>query len=218
MDLTEIKIFALHYIKDDEFLSDEEKIKFMEFVEKSNEDEILFLLTTGQMPGDEILTIEGSGDQAYRMEFVDPGTVEAGVQVAKAGAIGLKALVAGGKIGYHAAKTIQSLKGDPTSKFARFDKYGGMATSTMSSMAASFALKVRKTQIQKMMNKCDKERGMAKRVCYNKVTRDAMRKEITSLSLSRNRCEVTNNPDKCIKDINDRIKTIQKKMDSIKVF
>lgn len=222
MDLFELKLHTLHYIKDDEVLSNKEKIKFMEFVRKSSEKDMMFLLTTGQIPGDKVSMIEQADGVAFRInEYGDSAVttaIDAGLASSPIGTLGARALYHTGKIVYQAARTVGTMKGDLSSKFAKFNKYDGMATSTVSSVAASLALKVRKGQIEKMNRVCDKETGMAKKVCYNKVRRDAMRREITSLSVSKNRCEYTNNPDKCIKKIDDRIKEIQTKMDSIKVF
>jgi len=59
---------------------------------------------------------------------------------------------------------------------------------------------------------------MAKKVCFNKVRRDAIRSEILALSSMKIKCRKTNNSELCVKNIDKKIKNLQQKMDAIKVF
>ena len=49
MDTKELKIFAMKYAKDHKELTNEEKISVMEFIKDANEDQVLFLLQTGEV-------------------------------------------------------------------------------------------------------------------------------------------------------------------------
>ena len=75
-----------------------------------------------------------------------------------------------------------------------------------------------KKMMEKLRKKCEKEKGVAKKVCHNKIRRDSYRAEIAALSSMKIKCRKSKNPETCIKNIDKRIKELQKQMDSIKVF
>ena len=166
------------------------------------------------------VVVEESDGQAYRItEYADPGEIVHGAEIAlKAAKPVARAVVAGGKIAYQTIRTAHSMVSDPSSKLRKLDKHFGQASGAVASMAATAALKIRKGQIAKIQKQCEKETGMAQKTCYNKIRRDAMRKEITALSVSKRKCEYTNKPDSCLKKIDDRIKEIQKQKDTFCIF
>lgn len=206
MKLNDLKLVALFYINEDEVLSDRDKFKLMEFVEKSEQKDILLLLATGQMPGNEILTIEES-EGAFRIsEFIYMSHPLSGVLATNLA-----------RMGYHGYKTWKSIK-DPWKEHEKTGHELGTATTAVSSFAAAAAFKIKQQHIEKLSKMCDKEKGMAKKVCHNKIRRDGMRHEITVLSGLKNICNKSREPNSCKKKIDTRIKVIQKKMDSIKVF
>lgn len=208
MELNDLKLFALCYIKEDEVLSDKDKFKLMEFVGKSEQKDILFLLATGQMPGKEILSVQESDGVAYRLqEFTyTPGPLSA---------ILISNLV---KMGYHGVKTWKSVK-DPYKEHEKSTQELETTTSAAVSMAAAIGMKIKAEHIKNHIKDCKKETGMAKNVCNNKLKRDGMRHEITVLSGLKNTvCNKTKDPISCKKNLDSKIKLIQKKMDSIKVF
>lgn len=206
MNSEDLKLFAIFYIKEDEVLSNKEKIQLMEFVEQAQDEEVLFLLATGQMPGERIVEVKNHGD-AFRIEE----SYEAAKGIAKAGFYV-------GKAGFQGMKTYKTFKGDskhesPVGQSTMF--LGGTAAA---SFAAAVSYKLKKKHLVKMGLQCDKEKGKAKKVCYNKIRRDAIRVEIVSLSSMKVKCRKTKDSEKCIKKIEQRIKELQNRMDSIKVF
>ena len=224
MDSNDLKLFALFYIRDDEFLSDKNKIKLMEFVEKSSDEEVLFLLATGQVPQEKVVSMKGSGD-AYRFEEgmigdYAPAVIHKGIEVAT-GAKDLKDIFRTGmhvtKAGIHGYKTYKTIKGPDVEK-----PWGPTSTSlaglAAGNLAASVAYKLSQKKLKKLRLQCDKEKGQAQKVCYNKVRRDSIRSEIVSLSAMKIKCRKTKNSEQCIKKIEQRIKELQNRMDSIKLF
>lgn len=171
MNLSDLKLFAVFYIKEDEILSNKEKVSLMDFVEEANEDQILKLLFTGQT-GDDTLSIEEAGGQAYRIN----------ADVSK----------------------------DNSSRV--------LATAAATSLISSIGFKINRKKFEQLSKKCEKETGMAKKVCLNKGRRDAIRSEILALNSMKVKCRKTKNSDKCIKNIDSRVKKLQKTMDTIKVF
>jgi hypothetical protein len=172
------------------------------------------------MPGERVLSIEESGDAFNIQEshFVQ-STVDAIVGGANAKSL-VKTAFHAGKMGFQARKTYQQVKYpenqgqmrkvDPSTMY--------LAGVSAAALAASIAFKVGKKGLAKMQPQCDKEKGHARKVCYNKVRRDSIRVEILSLSSMKIKCRKTKNPETCIKNMDKRIKELQDRMDSIKVF
>lgn len=208
MDLNDLKLFATFYIESDEILSNKEKIDLMEFVKKGEQKDILYLLMTGQKPGEDLILVKES-------------SVASAIELVKGG-MDLKDLIKiGAKTGVSVASTRRHIK--KMNQGNTEEKPWGHATIFLagvaaSSLAASLAFKMSQKKIKKLLQKCEKEKGMAKKVCNSKIRRDGLRMEITMLSSMKTKCRGTKEPDKCIKNIDKRIKTIQNRMDSIKVF
>ena len=124
-----------------------------------------------------------------------------------------------GKAGFQTAKTVKTFRRDipkqekPWGQSSTF--LGGVAAA---SLAASIVHKMGAKNLKKLRLQCDREKGKAKTVCYNKVRRDAIRTEIVSLSSMKIKFLKTKDSEKCIKKIEQRIKELQNRMDSIKVF
>jgi hypothetical protein len=222
MQSKDLKLFAIFYIKEDEILSDKDKVQLMDFVESSDDKNVLFLLATGQMPGERFLSIKESGNAFQIQEFTATGhivqtTVDAIVGGAHIKDLAKSAFYAG-KMGFQGYKTYKHVK-DPVAKERKIDASTMyLAGAAASALAASVALKVGKKGLAKMQPQCDKEKGQARKVCYNKIKRDAIRMEILSLSSMKIKCRKTKNPETCIKNMDKRIKELQDRMDSIKVF
>jgi hypothetical protein len=226
MKSEDLKLFALFYIKEDEVLSDKEKIQLMDFVGSSNDEGVLFLLASGQMPGEKFISIKEDGDafrieESYETDLILKG-VEKAVDMGVSRYINPKSIVKtgfyAGKAAFQGFKTYKTFKGtskheSPVGQSTMF--LGGTAAA---SMAASLSYKLKKKHMKKMGLQCDKEKGKALTVCHNKVRRDAIRVEILSLSSMKVKCRKTRNSEKCIKKIEQRIKELQNRMDSIKVF
>jgi hypothetical protein len=103
----------------------------------------------------------------------------------------------------------------------QYSKSGGnidLASQTVAGMFASIAYKMNRKYFTKMKNKCEQEKGFAKKTCFNKIKRDAIRTEIVALNSLKVKCRDTSNSETCIKKVDARIKDLQKKMDTIKVF
>ena len=222
MNSEDLKLFAIFYIKEDEVLTDKEKIQLMDFVESSNDEGVLFLLASGQMPGERVFTIKEDGDAFRVEESVTIGVVQKGIELGIAGLDAAELTRAGfhaGKAGFQTAKTVKTFKREipkqekPWGQSSTF--LGGVAAA---SLAASIVHKMGAKNLKKLRLQCDREKGKAKTVCYNKVRRDAIRTEIVSLSSMKIKCRKTKDSEKCIKKIEQRIKELQNRMDSIKVF
>jgi hypothetical protein len=199
MDSNDLKLFALFYIKEHDDLSDKDKIKFMNFVEGANDDEILSLLYTGQMPGDEIYRIREADGEAFRIEE------SSAVALATAGI------------------SARSLYKTSKSDTPKEEKPWGATTITLgasaaSSLALALAHKINKKTMKQLSGKCEKEKGMAKKACHNKIKKDSIRAEKVALNSMKIKCRKTKNPETCIKNIDKRIAELQKKIDAIKVF
>ena len=202
MNSDDLKLFALFYIKEDEWLTDKEKVKLMEFVEVSNDEQVLYLLATGQLQLDESVTMP------LVAKAVD----------AIQGGIAAKALYSASKAGGQVYMTKRYL-----SKSIPKEKPWGQTSlnltgTAMSALATALALKMNKKYIAKMDKKCSNEKGLAKKTCHNKIRRDGIRAEIVSLTSMKVRCRKAKDTDICIRNIDKRIKELQNRMDSIKVF
>lgn len=225
MNSEDLKLFALFYIRDDEFLSDKNKIKLMEFVEKSSDEEVLFLLATGQVPQEKITIMKESGGAFQFTEYIAdiaPDMIQKGIEFATgSGGRDLKNIVRAGlhtgRAGFQGYKTYKTVKGPATEK-----PWGavpvGLTGVSIGNLASSVAYKLSQKKLKKLQVKCDKEKGQARKVCYNKVRRDSIRSEIVSLSSMKVKCRKTKNSEQCIKKIEQRIKELQNRMDSIKLF
>jgi hypothetical protein len=208
MDLNDLKLFAKFYIESDEILTDKEKSNLQEFVKNSEQNDILYLLLTGQKPGEDLLVVKESS-VASTIELIRGG-------------LALKDLIRlGAKAGVMAAFTKRHIKraeegGDEEKPWGHATiALGGIA---LSALATAVALKASRKRMEQVLKKCENEKGMAKTVCYNKTKRDSLRLEITILNSMKVKCKGSKNPDTCIKNIDKRIKSIQDRMDSIKVF
>jgi hypothetical protein len=223
MDSNDLKLFALFYIKEHEDLSDKDKVKFMNFVEGANDEDVLFLLYTGQMPGNKILQIKEADGDAFRIE--ESASAEITSQVATQAVDTLPNLV---KVAYHTGKAGLDVRS--ILKKAREEKEGGshekpwgpstiaLGATAASSLAMAASHKIMKRRLDSLSAQCEKEKGMARKVCYNKIRKDSIRAEILSLSSMKIKCRKTKNPETCIKNIDARIEELQTKMNSIKVF
>jgi hypothetical protein len=49
MNTTDLKIFAMKYTRDHKELQNDEKISVMEFIKEASEDQVLYLLQTGEV-------------------------------------------------------------------------------------------------------------------------------------------------------------------------
>ena len=207
MNSNDLKLFAIFYIKEDEVLTDMEKVKLMEYVENADDEKILFLLKTGT-----VFPISESGASlgiAIGADAIIGGMSAA--RLAKTGWVAGK----GAYTGYNAYKSITTLPKD--------EKPWGSSTislagSAVSSLATAIAFKVNKKYMEKMKKKCDQEKGMAKKTCYNKIRRDAIRAEVVALTSMKVKCRKAKNADICVQNIDKRIKQLQKRMESIKIF
>jgi hypothetical protein len=117
--------------------------------------------------------------------------------------------------GYNAYKSIKDL---PKEEKPYGPSTTSLVGSAISSLASAIAMKVNKKYMEKMSKKCDKEKGLAKKTCYNKIRRDSIRTEILSLTSMKIKCRKAKNAETCIRNIDKRIKQLQKRMDSIKIF
>jgi len=208
MDLHDLKLFATFYIEGDDILSNKEKIQLMEFVKKAEQNDILYLLLNGQMPGEDLIVVRES-TVASAIDLV-VGGLSAG-QLAKPIA----------KAGITTINTRRFLKkmdkGDVGEKPWGFTTLN-LAGVAVGALATSLALKTSRKRMKSLLQKCEREKGMARKVCYNKAKRDGYRMEITALNSMKTKCKGSKNPETCIKYIDKRIKLIQGRMDSIKVF
>lgn len=177
MTLEDLKLFTLFYIKESKNISNKEKISLMEYVEKAEESDILFLLATGYTPG-RYIPIEELGGVAYRF--------------------------------YESEEELEKPWGYTTTSL--------MSTAIFYPLAYTISHKIKKKYMDKNMKKCEKESGSAKKACYNKIRKDAIRAQIVALSSMKVKCRSVKNTEKCIKDIDAQIKNLQIKMNAIKVF
>lgn len=210
MKLEDLKLFALFYIKESDNLSNKEKISLMEYVDKVGESEILFLLATGCTP-DNYVSIEESNGVAYRIQEV--ARVDLAARLAVRGITAMK--------GEDLLQTYKSY--DPTNPEQAEEKPWGhstreLALTAFNALANSIAYKMKKKYVDKNMQKCEKEIGVARKACHNKIRKDAIRAQIVALSSMKVKCRKTKNFDKCTKDIDAQIKNLQNKMNAIKVF
>lgn len=200
MELNDLKLIALYHIKDSENLSNKDKVSLMDYVDNAGEREILFLLGTG-CRAENFLEIEEEDGQAYRFrEFV--GT-------ARLASLPVKIY-----------KGVKILKAEPED--VKDEKPWGvsstfLATTAVHAMVDSMLAKVKKGYMEKQGRKCDKETGDAKRSCYNKIRKDAIRAQIVSLNAMKVKCRNTNDEKKCLEKADTKIKELQTKMQNIKV-
>jgi hypothetical protein len=207
MNSDDLKLFAICYIKEHEFLDDKERIQLMEYVEKAADEEVLFLLSTGSMLSlDESLAVQAVGTT------VD--VVQTGINardIARAGWMT-------GKAGYTGYRAYDAMKNLPNEEKPWGPTTTALAGAAISALAASMSMKVNKKYMERMEKKCDKETGIAKKTCHNKIRRDAIRTEIVSLTSMKVKCRKAKNAETCIRNIDKRIKELQNRMTSIKVF
>jgi hypothetical protein len=215
MNLNDLKLVALYYIKESE-LTNEDQISLMEYVDKSEESDILFLLATGCRSENYLEMIEDGNAYTFQ-EFV--GGVSASLRGAQGARIAVKAVRAGMK----GAKFAKSLKDyDPSKEKNINEKPWGLTTQHLGATAfQAFAdavmLKVKRGYIDKNIKKCEKETGDAKRSCYNKIRKDAIRAQIVALNAMKIKCRKTTDEKKCLKKADIKIKELQTKMQIIKV-
>lgn len=222
MNSDDLKLFAIFYIREQDNLSDKDKINLMSFVETASDEDVLYILATGYRPGDTIHQIKELNGQAYRLEsgtaFAVGAASEilpAAVRAARAARLAFHA----GKAGYMARKIYKTAHQDfPKDESPIGDTTINLAASAVSALAHSLAYKISRKKLAHLSKKCDKEKGVAKKVCFNKIRRDAIRSEILALSSMKVKCGKTNNPELCLSNIDKKIKSLQKKMDAIKVF
>ena len=84
-------------------------------------------------------------------------------------------------------------------------------------MATSIAMKIKKEKLAKDAVKCEKEKGSARKACYNMIRRDAIRAQIRALNAMKVRCRKTKSSETCMKNIDIKMKKLQHSMDAIKV-
>lgn len=206
MNSNDLKLFALVYIKEDEVLTDKQKVRLMEFVDIANDAQVLFLLATGQLPLDESLAVQVVATSADAIQ---------GISAIKDLA---KASWMAGKAGYSGYRLYDAIKGVPKEEKPWGSTTIALAGTAISSLAVGLSMKMNKKYMARMAKKCDKEKGIAKKTCYNKIRRDSIRTEIVSLTSMKVKCRKAKNADTCIRNIDKRIKELQNRMDSIKVF
>jgi len=215
MELNDLKIFALYYIKESEGVSDKEKAELMEYVDSADESEILFLLATGCRAGNVLEIIERDG--AYRFqEFI--GAASSAARSAQQ----VRLMVKGVRMATKAGKLAKTVKDYDPVKETEGEKPWGqsttfLATTALHALADAAILKIKKGYLDKHGKKCDKEKGDAKRACYNKIRKDAIRAQIVALNSIKVKCRQTNNEKECLKKADAKIKTLQNKMQTIKV-
>jgi hypothetical protein len=183
MKSEDLKLFALFYIKEDETLSKKEKIKLMNYVEGTSDEDLLFFLATGQF----------SSDKFYKIQEMPTAS---GIATA---------------ISISDARDLAEEKTLSSSTFR-------LTGAAVSALAFSVAHKINKKYMQETKRQCDSEKGIAKKTCYNKIRRDAIRVEMVSLNSSKTKCQKTKNPETCIKNISKRTEDLQQRLDMIKVF
>ncbi len=104
--------------------------------------------------------------------------------------------------------------GDVGHKLSKAHMYFGTA---ISGMATSIAFKINKEKMAQLAGKCENEKGTARKACYNMIRRDAIRAEILALSSMKSKCHKSKTAETCIKNIDNRMKKLQQRMDAIKV-
>lgn len=179
MDSVDLKLITIFYIREDETLTESEKVQLMDYVEEASDDEVLFLLGTGNILGESSSDIMINGDAMHISEEKPWG---------------------------------------PTTYNPMIQSGISVGTNIISSASSAYGLKLNKKYVEKMQTKCDKEKGLAKKTCHNKVKRDGIRVEIKALSSMKVKCRKAKNAETCIQNIDKRIKELQNRMDSIKVF
>jgi len=225
MNTEDLKLFALFYIREDEVLTDKEKIHLMDYIGEAEDEEVLFLLATGQLPNEKIIEIQTHGDafrieESWETDLLIKG-VEKGATYAASGLSpkhAVKIGFYGAKAAFQGFKTYKTIKNPGSHEKATGSTTMYLGGTAASAMAATISYKLKKKHLERMGPQCDKEKGQAKKVCYNKIKRDAIRVEILSLSSMKIKCRKTKNSDECIKKIEQRIKELQNRMDAIKVF
>ena len=165
----------------------------MNFVEGANDEDVLFLLATGQTPGDEILTVREDGP-AFRLEF------------------STKAYVA-----VQAAKHVAGVIVPAYIRRQKEKRELGMSATAISSLAQTLGMKINKSKIDQLSKKCTNEKGESKQICLKMIRKDAIRAEILALNSMKVKCRSLKNDEACIKNIDKRIKMLQQKKDAIKV-
>ena len=181
MNSDDLKLFALFYIREDEFLTNKQKIQLMEFVDKADDKDVLFLLATGHLPQENLMTMQEDGD-AYRIEGIAAELIHKGIEVATSSS-DVKNLARAGfhtaKAGFQGYKTYQTLKTPTPGEEKPWGPTSmNLAGISAASLAASVAYKMSQKKLKLLQAKCDKEKGKARKVCYNKVRRDSIRSEI----------------------------------------
>jgi hypothetical protein len=202
MNSDDLKLFALIYIKEDEVLTDKQKVRLMEFVDIANDAQVLFLLATGQLPLDESLAAQAIVTSADAIQGISA----------------IKASWVAGRAGYSGYRLYDAIKGVPKEEKPWGSTSITLAGTAISALAVGLSMKMNKKYMAKMAKKCDKEKGIAKKTCYNKIRRDSIRTEIVSLTSMKVKCRKAKNAETCIRNIDKRIKELQNRMNSIKVF
>lgn len=87
----------------------------------------------------------------------------------------------------------------------------------ITAMSTMIAMKVKKEKMAKLSAKCEKEKGAARKTCYNMIRRDAIRAQIRALNSMKTKCHKAKTSETCIKHIDAKMKNLQQRMDAIKV-
>jgi hypothetical protein len=150
MKSNDLKLFALYYIKEHE-ISDKDKLKLMGFVENANDEEILFLLATGQMPSESNFVVKEIDGQAYRLEKVDFETISKTMANFQAfnPAITAMALSISMKVGKEQMKKLAS----------KCENEKGAAKTTCHKMIRRDAIRAEIRALSSMKTKCHKAKS-----------------------------------------------------------
>lgn len=203
MKLHELKEFTLYYILEHDNLTKKEKLQLGEFVKEANEDQVNYLLLTGEaaQTGDLATWPSAAG-----MKFPRIATIVGEHPGSWISSNSMKRLLT--RLDNFAKQQSKAgfAKGYSSGRFA------GIATAATAALVAYAAYKIYKNFFSKAAKSCRNLGGEKKQVCMFKFRKLAYREQIKSLGIGKQACLKTKNPKKCGAKIDRKIHKVRMKL------
>jgi len=167
MNTKDLKIFAMYYVMEHDDLLKEEKLGLIEFIKEASEDQVKFLLITGE---------------------VMPKLVQEDIDALKEAPLGGQAWKAFGST---------SMFKDPVKATYKAGQTSGATHAVVVAAALFAGAKAYKRFLSKAARACKEKGGVDKTRCMQKFKLDAKKAKIAAMQKGMSACSKTKDPSKC---------------------
>lgn len=217
MKLHELKEFTLFYILEHDSLTKKEKLQLAEFVKGANEDQVNYLLATGEALSEYDIT-KVSGVKIFPIgEKLNIGDiVNAAEQFAKKqGKIMLQDIPPEQKKKLERALINASNELQGKSGSGSSGTLIGIASAATAALIIFVSYKIYQNFFSKAAKACGQLGGGKKQVCMFKFRKKAYGEQIRSLVIGKKACRRTKDPKKCVAKIDRRISKLRNRLSKL---